>query len=59
MAIKGGVCRYGDGGDKPEVVVVIGSGHTGWDAHGTGWRSGTRVEMYPMIRSRMGGLTVT
>jgi len=44
------VCRYGDGGEKPEVVVVICSGHTGWDAHGTGWRSGAKVDMYHMIR---------
>ena len=56
---KGRVCRYGDGGDKAVVVVVICSGNTGQDAHGTGWRSGVRVEMYRTIRSRVSGPTVT
>ena len=49
----------GMGGDKAVVVVVTRSGNTGWDAHGTGWRSGARVEMYRMIVSRVGGPTVT
>ena len=58
MGSKGGVCRYGDGGDKPAVVVVICSGHTGCDTHCTGWSVGARVEMYRMIRRQVGGLTV-